>query len=368
LELFKFNVGVGGDPTVLELGQKINGAKSVMWVERYREAGEFEIEANLSSGLRDFLPMGGLISHADTLEVMIVENHEINEEVDGDPTIKITGRSFETYLENRVVGTNLSRASSTFAEYTLAAGYTWAQAVTLINDHITAPPANANDALGNITASTAVTGTGVSEVRIIKRDNVYSRLLEILAIDDLGIQSRRRNTFPGGDNTKTVLSVYKGANLANKVIFSWKSGDLDAADYLFSDKKLKNSALVLGRYINTVVDTGPIKYDRRMMLVDANDIDGHLSAPPTGGTLTTLLARMVTRGQQALKSQNRITISRADISNVTKYQYRRDFNVGDLITLDGNFGQMAVMRVVEYVEIEDENGESGHPTLSIPGE
>jgi hypothetical protein len=24
------------------------------------------------------------------------------------------------------------------------------------------------------------------------------------------------------------------------------------------------------------------------------------------------------------------------------------------------------MRVVEYTEIEDENGESGHPTLSLP--
>jgi hypothetical protein len=76
---------------------------------------------------------------------------------------------------------------------------------------------------------------------------------------------------------------------------------------------------------------------------------------------------MHTRGRQALAKQNRVTISRADISKLTNYQYRRDFNVGDLVSLDGNFGQIATMRVVEYVEIEDENGESGHPTLAIPG-
>jgi hypothetical protein len=48
------------------------------------------------------------------------------------------------------------------------------------------------------------------------------------------------------------------------------------------------------------------------------------------------------------------------------YQYRRDYNIGDLVSIDGNFGQTAVMRVIEYAEIEDENGNSGHPTLALP--
>jgi hypothetical protein len=65
-------------------------------------------------------------------------------------------------------------------------------------------------------------------------------------------------------------------------------------------------------------------------------------------------------------AQNRITITRADASDITRYEYRKDYNVGDLVSLDGNFGQIAVMRVMEYVEIEDENGESGHPTLALP--
>lgn len=69
-----------------------------------------------------------------------------------------------------------------------------------------------------------------------------------------------------------------------------------------------------------------------------------------------------------MKAQSKVTINSSDVSDNSNYRYRRDYNIGDLVTLDGNFGQKAVMRVSEYAEVEDENGESGHPTLSIPGE
>lgn len=368
MELFKFNPVT--DPTILERGEVINKANrvtSVMWVERYADPGEFEIVAPLSSGLRDLLPAGTLISHTDTMEVMIVENHEISEKIDEDSTLTVTGRSFESFLDNRIVGVIGARSSSTITEYTLASDWSWNQAVKLINDHITSPPAHANDTLVNVIAQATAGTIGTQALRAISKGSVLQRLLDILAVDDLGIKTIRRNPFGVGSSTQTILMIHQGMDKKASVRFSWKSGDLDSAEYLLSDKKLKNSALVLGRYVYQMVDLGPTKYDRRIGLVDANDIDGNLTAPPTGSALTTILQKMTVRGQQALKYQQRITISRADISKLTKYQYRKDYNIGDLVTLDGNFGQMATMRVVEYVEIEDENGESGHPTLSIPG-
>jgi hypothetical protein len=162
--------------------------------------------------------------------------------------------------------------------------------------------------------------------------------------------------------------VHNGINRSNTVIFSWQGGDLDIVDYLWTDKPLKNSAMIIGRYVNTYVDTANVtKFNRKTMIVPADDIDGYLTAAPSGATLNNIVAQMQTRGRQTLEKQNRLTISRADISNLSKYHYRQDYNIGDLISLDGNFGQIAVMRVFEYVEIQDENGESGHPTFSIPG-
>jgi len=369
VNLFKFNIVT--DPTALDSGQYINGAESIMWVERYLEAGEFEIRAALSSGLRDFLPLGTLISHIDTMEVMIVENHQVVEDEENDPSIVITGRSFDTYLENRIVGMNLARAGSTISEYILAADYSSKQIVKMINDHIVNPPAAANDALTNVIAQTdlATIAGGVQDARTINRGNVSERARELLHVDDLGIRTIRRNTFGigTGTSTQTIIDVYGGVDRTKTVMFSWKSGDFSRIEYLFTQKQQKNSALVLGRYIWTTVDTGPFKYDRRIMIVPADDLDGNLTAVPSGAALTALLAKMVIRGRQALKEQHYVTLAGADLSNMSAYQYRKDYGLGDLVTLDANYQNIITVRIVEYAEIEDESGYSGHPTLSLPG-
>jgi hypothetical protein len=370
MELFKFITVT--DPTVFIQGRMINGARSIMWTERYREAGEFEIVGKLSSGLREFLPIGTFISHADTLEVMVVENHEIADQDREDSEIIITGRSLEVLLEQRIVGMNMFRSSSWvgfYGDYTLNPNYTWHQIAALINDHI-GNATYTDDNLVNIIATASVTETGVSEARVVKSDVLYKTVLDLLEIDDLGIKIIRRNTFgaPDGSNTQTRICVHKGIDKSASVIFSWKSGDIQSAEYLWSDRKRKNSCVVLGRSVVAVVDApGVTKANRRTMIVDGTDLDEHVPQFPSGTEFEQTHSKMVSRAQLVLTAQKLITITRTDLSQVTKYKYRRDFNVGDLVSIDGNFGQIAIMRISEYVEIQDENGESEHPTLSVPG-
>jgi hypothetical protein len=346
----------------------IQGATSIMWAERYRDPGEFEIVGTLSSGLREFLPIGTFISHADTLEVMYVENHEIDEDENEDPIIKITGRSLEAFFENRIIGITHARLAPNVVQYQLVANYTWDQLVSLINYHIDGND-DPNDNLDNVMSVTNVTGTGPVEERWIKQIPLSKAVLDLLAIDDLGIKILRRNTFgaPDSSSTQTNILIHRGNDRTANVIFSWKAGDIEKTQYLWSDKRIKNSALVVGRFVNTVVDTvGANNFNRRTMVVSADEVDGQFSEMPTGTDLDIVLAIMAIKGMEALDSQNRITITSADLANISKYQYRKDFEVGDLVTLDGNFGQIATMRIVEYVEIQDETGESGHPTLSLP--
>jgi hypothetical protein len=380
MNLFKYTYGVSPFQSQLQYGDAINGYTSAMWVERYRDCGEFEIKSPLSLGLRDFLPVGTIIGNIDSMEPMIVENHEISEAKDEDSVLTITGRSFESYLENRIVGLNLARANSTLAEYILTPQYSWNHAVKLINDHIY-NVSNSIDQVSNVQARTDLPPSNVSpltepnqnaawEGRSISRESVLQALQSVLAIDDCGIRTIRRNTFnfPGGIAGWTAYLIHQGVNRTAKVHFSWKAGDITKVEYLFSDKKLKNSAMVLGRYVWQMVDDATqTRWDKRMMIVDGSDLDGNLTAPPTGTALTTLLGKMTVRGRQALARQSRVTVSQADISDTTQYHYRRDFDVGDLVTLNANYGQIATTRIVEYAEIEDENGTSGHPTLSLPG-
>lgn len=370
MDIFKFTPVTS--PTKLEGGEIIKGLNRKMWIERYREGGEFTLNASAESGLREKLPTGTLISHVDTAEVMIVENHAISDDKGKEPEIEITGRGFETYLEQRVVGMNKNYPTVTApADYVLAAGYTWNQAITLISDHILAANLiDDNNALDYISVLSQVTGlTGVSVARTVKYGDLYKRLLEHLEIDNLGLKIIRPGPFTpvGVPAENMTIAIHVGANRAGQVIFSYDTNEIESADYLWSNKKLKNAALISGRWVETVVIPAATKYARRWMLVDASDLDDKLSAAPTGAALTAMIASMQQRGISELAAQKDIALTKAEVSkNATKAVYRTDFDVGDIITVQGDYSETASMRVSEFVEIEDENGSIGYPTLTTP--
>lgn len=366
MEFFKFT---NTSDTDLDNGQTIRGWDSAMWVERYRLPGMFEFKALLSSGLKEFLPLGTIISHSDTLEFAFVENHEIKDDRNADPTITISGRTFDAYLENRIVGANEAYGDPTsFTEYSIVAKGTALQAVDLINDHIySTSTIDDNDTLDdNIFATNEINGA-VSEVRTIKRSTVHKSLMELLAVEDLGIKTIRKNNSGVGSALYSLFLIHEGddTNKKKQVLFSSINGDIESADYLGTLKAYKNTALVKGKWVEEFVYTsGMNHYDRRVMLVDASDIDEQYDAFPTGGTLTTIRNKMRIRGEEALKSQKKINISNIQINPNNQFKYRVDYDIGDLVSIDGEYGEVEVRRVVEYAEIIDENGFSGFPTLA----
>ena len=368
MELFKYN-----SPSTFSGGQAINNYDTVSWSESYRDPGDFDITARLSSGLREFLPEGTLISHINTLEIMMVENHVVKEDEDDDPLLTITGRGIECILEHRIVGQNQNWASPpaslSASQYELASNYTPHQAVTLINDHVYAPSTiDDNDAIPLLVAYPAISTIGIQEARIIKRGDVLKALTEILEIEDLGVRIIRRHDFDLsyiGNTASTLYLIHQGIDRRNTVIFSTHNGDIDAADYLWTIKKWKTSALVSGKFVETMVHGSETGLNRRVMLVDGQDIDGHLADIPTGGTLTDIRNKMTVRGNAALRAQKQLSLSRIDINHTPTYQFRKDYEIGDLVSVDSSYGPISAMRVVEYVEIVDDNGESGHPTLEF---
>lgn len=373
MELFKFNPIVGGT-TVFERGDIITGATSVMWVERYRDFGEFEIKAPVSSNLKNLLPLNSFISHVATTEIMIVENQEISENYDSEPEIIITGRSLETCLEQRIVGTNqtYTGVGLPLLQYEIPAERIWYQAIYLINEHILASILlNDNYAFANLqtTAQNVNMAYDSTEViRVVKRSPVYDSVLELLAVDDLGIKTVRPGPWSPlttGGLTDTALVIHKGLDLTKSVTFSYSSGDITNAQYLFSTKNLKTDVFVASKWLEMPVQGGTTSYNKRVLFVDAPYLDNDYSSIPTGSDRTAITGKMITLGRQALKNRNLVTINRAEVSKEsTRYVYRQDYNVGDLVAVEGNYDASTVMRVTEYVEIEDESGEYSYPTLS----
>ena len=377
MDLFKFNPGA--DATFLTDGQILNKTKTIQWVERYRDPGEFEIVAGVSSNLRALLPLGTMLSHLDTLEVMMVENVTIKEsEDDEEDQITIRGRSLESYLKHRIVGDDIEtyidigtgyHLMTTNVPYQLPFDTSWEQTVYMIDQHIVTlfSGTYGDRLLGFVPISNQQhVGPSTAEVRTMRKQNLHSAVLELLAVDDFGIQTVRPNA-DNVDPTTTEFRIHNGIDRTTDVIFSHAFGDLNKSEYFWSDAALKTDYLCVSNYYNLRSDYTATGYDRRVMYVDCTDIDEMyddttiIDAPDVNGA-------MDIRGQQALRAQVRANLLATDVSRSTRYKFKRDYDIGDLITVQGNYDVETVMRIAEHVTFQDEKGESGYPTLAALNE
>lgn len=381
MELFKYI-----DTNPWGNGVSINGYDSVSWVERYREPGEFTIECRLSSGLREFLPLGTFISHVNTKHVMIVENHYIEERDNEDTKLTISGRSMVVILDNRVVGGDQLWGAPMQNQYVLEfytregtdSSHLGQAVVNIINTHMmnNSGTANVSDRVPFVTARNTilfVVGVTTTVQRVqLKRASLLTTCLELLAQKDYGLRAVRPphveingNTVSNSQQKEIMLEVTEGNDRTRTVSFSSAMGDIKSADYLYTLKGYKNAAVITGKFVESVYHGTESGLNKRTLAVDGSDIDSVLTAIPTGTTLDNYRLQMQYRGEQVLANMSPVTLVNINVSPNQKYRYRTDYDIGDKVTITTTFGETLAARVVEYAEIEDENGASSYPTLDI---
>lgn len=378
MDLFKFNPGI--DASFLTDGEVLNKIKTVEWVERYRDPGSFQITAGVSSNLRSVLPLGTMLSHLDTYEVMMVESINIKDGADEEePQITIKGRSLESYLKHRIVGDDIEtyviadvRLVVGNEPYVIPFGTSWEQIKYMMDNHITtmlAGPLGDQIAGFICIENQQHIGSSTTQERTMRKQNLHSAVLELLAVDDFGIQTVRPNA-DNVDPTTTEFRIHNGIDRTAEIIFSHAFGDLDKSEYYWSDAALKTDFFCLSNYFAMRSDNTPTGYDRRVMFVDCSDLDEmyddtEISDFDIG---TAIAAAMDVRGQQALRAQVLANLLSTDVSRRTRYKFKKHYDVGDLVTVQGNYDVETVMRVAEHVTFQDENGESGYPTLAALNE
>ena len=376
----------------LRSGKIVNGYTQATWIERFRDASEFTIEAPLDSDIREQMPIGSLISHTDTDEVLIVEDHRlvIDENPDIRDKIVVTGRGFETFLENRVVGSNQNWASSTFPKpaYQLITNRASLTARFLIANHIDYQDLlDDNDALPYVNTYLS---PWISDLYYplyvpdeddtgFEKKDVYNTVLDLLGIDNLGFTTRRNRSLVEGfyDDALDVptrygpdninLCIYPGFDRSKSVGFSYAAGDVRNAEYLFSNRPLKTSCMVSSRYFSVMIHGPEDNYARRVMPLDASYLDEEYETIPTGATRTKILATLKKLGRSALAKQKKVAMSSVQLSQDNlSIKYRDQYGLGDYISVYGDYNASTVLQVTEHVEIVDANGYIAYPTLEEP--
>jgi hypothetical protein len=348
----------------------VQNVKSIEWIERYQEPGEFTITTDATDAMRNQLYLGALITHSETFDIMMIENHQIDESVNEDPVLTVTGRSLFAFLENRMAtGNNFPQKNPVTDEiflYDFPKDTTINNTKKLLSEHIgtantfgaTVNAITAADTLPNVVVTATFTGSDSTREMVVKRGQLYREVARLL--EEMGAGLKIIRPAPGTSG-RCTWQLHKGTDVSSLVIFSADYGDLDSTKYFWSIKKKKNAALVTGAYTQTVMRSlGGTGFNMRVLYVDAGDYDFKPVSPSEIDAATNILIR---RGNEELANYPETTLLETKIVANTRYTYRKDYDIGDIVWVRGNYGISQKMRVVEFAEFEDEFGRTGIPTL-----
>jgi hypothetical protein len=402
---------------VLRLGEDfyvdkiLEGFTSIIWTERFIEAGDFELRTPRIAEMMEELPYDSIISLADTQEMMIVEQRSIEKNDQGGAELVIKGRSFETFLQHRhwTSGrygkkgrTRWQMTAAGVAEYILYNSVLNNTTKDLIRVSTTVNKSVA-DVIPNLELTHRAglypnTPNGTFKYRFIEPGDCYSQLLKFLNMGKVGVSTIRPPSYvENGEKEAYIFSntvdfrtpasaftsnarlhVYWGNYHSlefgddDPITFDYSAGHLTEAQYLYDSSKYKTIAFIdtdIGTTTTYRADeagdpdiTGATGLARRVLYVDGGQKDTDATE---GGTNAEFLESVKDQAEAQLRrNYTRKEIFDGKVSPVIPYKFKEDYFLGDVVDVRGEYGFSKAMRVTEYIRTLDANGEQSYPTLS----
>lgn len=343
----------------------IDRFESLIWTERMRAWGDFDLNIPASSNLKDLLAPGTRVALNESQYVMTVENFETKNNADGKRMLSISGRSLESLMEARVGASNLSPNSSMKWPINGSAGaivrYMFSkicvEGLIDVKDKIPFIQTGTLTPAGNI-PEPAEYLTTLQEV-----GPLYKQIKDLCDAYNLGFR-----IIKDVDNSKLYFEVYAGNNRTSlqttlpAVIFSQGMGTLQNTTELTSIAAYKNVAYVyaqngFGIVYADGVDPNESGFQRRVLHVKADNI--------TTAAGATLNAEIQARGKLELTKHRTIQAFDGETPKQSPYKYNVDYQLGDLVEIRNDAGASNQMRVTEQIFVSDHEGDKSYPTLAL---
>lgn len=346
----------------------VEGYESFIWTERSRAWGDFVLVLPSNrSNLTRFTP-GVRIVQSDSHRVMVIETVEDKTDSEGRSVLTVQGRSLEAILDSRLARNELS--DLTTEPKWIIEGFPAAIARTIFIDICQLGELDSGDI---IDADVEVAGTVYPVDTIdepdtsieyeIEPQTVYTAIKNLSDIYNMAFRLYRED--PSGD---LYFGVYMGSDRTTQqttlpaIVFSPDFENLQNTTQLTTDALYKNVAYVISPVGHEVVYSPdvipPISgFDRKVLFVRADDITDVVPADAT--------ARMIQRGTEELARARRYSGFDGEVNQNAQYKYGVDYNLNDLVELQGTSGANSIMQVTEQIFISDKEGERSYPTLSI---
>lgn len=335
----------------------IDTAVSVIWVRRFYEAGEFELYIPASSEMLNFFTSGEvLLTRENGATAMIVEDVRLTTSAENGDFLVVTGRSSACLLERRIV--NTQRTFTTTAAETVIR--------TLIDENVINPADTARTiALIELGAAKGYTPT-------INKQVTGTDLLNV--ISDI-CRSRVWGFEMPFTNGKFIFNLYQGVDRSYgqsarpRVVFSPQWESLNSSEYEHDKRTHYNTVYVAGegegtarKKIHLTANETPSPNGSLLLKekwLDCRNVssdDGSIGEGP----YSLLLFQQGMEFLAAAKDTR--TFSGEIVSD--RYKYGTDYDLGDTVQVENEYGISGTAVVTEVTEVEDETGYNVHPTLS----
>lgn len=333
--------------------------QSLIWTKRYYQAGDFELYVPASSELLETLQKDNLLIREDDDTIMVIEKIEITTDVETGNYIIVSGRSIESYLSRRIV------RYQTNIDDTLENG------IRQLIDENAINPKESFRIIPNLMLGEVQGFTDTLKMQITY-DNLYDVIVSLCQSYGYGLKIAL-------ENGNLVFNLYKGVdhsysqNANPYVVFSPEFDNLINSQYITDKTNFKNYAYVFGegegssrsfRGVSTKLGYIPKNLELYELYVDAKDLstnDGEISTQEYGEML-------YTRGIEKLSECKVTNAFEGEVNSNLSYQYKKDYNLGDIVQVTNEYGITTKARITEIIESESDSGTELVPTFEYEEE
>lgn len=371
----------------------IQGFKSLIWAERYREVGDCELYIPASSEALELIKIGRYLFRSDVKHVCIIKKITVTTDAEQGNFLIVEGQDPKCLLDQRIIWNTTTINGNV--------------AVALRNMVRTAGAdrATADRMFKKTNGNRLLYTNGATELTETSHEQIsYKNLGEVVREKCAQYDWGYRLNFASEYDGCLSFWLYKGEDKTGSVIFSRYLDNLNSTKYTTDDTLLGNVALVAGEgegsaRAKATVGTA-IGVNRHEIFVDADStsrsityeeltasypsgtisssggkyyysVGGQIiaevpSASPAASDTVTLTSSiyegyLTARGNEALAEYGETTSFEGSVVPNSQFVYREDYTLGDIVSIRTEYGVQASARVVETVEVWDENGYSLEP-------
>ena len=334
----------------------LDAYESLIWTERYNQAGDFEFHAPATIELLNIMTPGRYLYLSESDTLMIIEKIEIATDTDEGNKLTVSGPSIASVIARRIV----------WSQTTLD-GYLEGQIQKLLNQNIISPSdnnrrisnfvfeASGDSAIGSMTIKSQYTG-----------DNVYKVITEVCEERGLGFKV----TF--NSSNQFVFKLINGKDrtydqsINEPVVFSPGFDNLIDSDYVNNQADYKTIALIAGqeegdsRVRTTIQPDASTGLNRRELYIDARDLQ-----QGEGMSDAEYLAILQQRGNEKMASYLGNESFDATMETNIGPKFGVDFFLGDIVQVENEYGLGGKCRVTELIRSMKSSGYFEYPTFKM---